>query len=244
MPTYCRTNWAICILPYLEAQNLYESYDNNLPNGDLANKLVLQTTLPVMSCPSDPLAGQLAATSYMLSIEDAARGSYKGVAGVNNVPGFLLLWDFHDQNHNPSQQANPQARGPLHVTGNDPNLFRPVQVSEIRDGLSNTLLVGEYHSTTGDSWHMPFWASTTAYHNLSLAWAESYARGLPDLDDCVNISGGDWLRCQRAFASLHSGNMLNFVTCGGSVIRISPNMDGALYEAAGTIAGGEILLLE
>jgi hypothetical protein len=72
---------------------------------------------------------------------------------------------------------------------------------------------------------------------LSSTQPESYARGLPDIDACILIPSSNNQQCHRAFASLHSGNVMNFVTCAGNVIRITPNMDGNLFQAAGTIAG-------
>jgi len=244
----CRTNWAICILPFLEASNLYDQYDNNVSNCDPVNIPVLQTFLPVMICPSDVNTDQLADASHYTPDYEAAPGSYKGVAGGDHA--------LHDHRwwwpNRCGKPTDPWTRGPLHVvcdpTASPTDSFSTVITSQITDGLTNTLLVGEYHTISGRYNTVgPFWASSVSVHNSSSTWRASYARGLPDYDACVATPGGHWVYCASAFASLHSGNMMNFVTCGGNVIRISPNMADDLYEAAGTIAGGAyepILFLE
>ena len=239
-PVKGRTNWAICLLPFLEASNLYDMYELNLPNTGPENQPVLQTFLPVMTCPSDVDTDTLSTiltnwTSPASSGNSdpilAAPGSYKGVTGQRGLP----YWFFDDATTVAGPLNTEFMRGPLHTVVEEVPRYPTVQTTHIRDGLTNTLLIGEYHSTTQPD-RRAFWASTHLSHNLSSTQPDSYARGLPDFDACVVLSGIQQ-QCHRAFASLHSGNVMNFVTCAGNVIRITPNMDGDLFQAAGTIAG-------
>jgi len=249
-PINGRTNWGICILPYLEAQNLYNQYDENLPNTDPANQFVMQSFLPVMTCPSDVETDQLVTilanwgnpvTSGNSDPILAAPGSYKGVAGRRE--SNFTFCDHPPAVANPSNSLE-SIRGPLHAVIPGVSNIAQVSTGHITDGLTNTLLVGEYHSTTRPD-GTGFWASTYGSHNTGSTQVESYAHGLPDMDACYALSvPTTWTHCSDAFASLHAGNMMNFVTCGGNVIRISPDIDGTLFEAAGTIAGGEIAFLE
>ncbi|MDH3718583.1 MAG: DUF1559 domain-containing protein [Planctomycetota bacterium] len=223
-----RTNWAICILPYLEASNLYELYDQNLPNYDAANLPVLQTFLPVMICPSD------VDTDSLPGWFGCAPGSYKGVDGA-----YGPYWAY-PPSHASIVSADSVTRGPLHAVVPGVSKFSTVITSQITDGLTNTLLVGEYHSTTAPN-EGGSWALTYNFFNLSSTQIPACAHGLPDYVQCEIPCGRN--RCVRAFASLHSGNVMNFVTCAGNVARISPNIDGNLFRAYGTIAGGEIAFL-
>jgi prepilin-type processing-associated H-X9-DG protein len=50
-----------------------------------------------------------------------------------------------------------------------------------------------------------------------------------------------WPPCYRAFAALHSGGMTNFVFCDGHVVGLTQSMDGNIFQALGTIAGGEVV---
>jgi hypothetical protein len=62
-----------------------------------------------------------------------------------------------------------------------------VQVREIADGVSSTLLVGEFHTKTNAP-AKAFWASTHSFQNLGAGQLESYTR-LADYDACIVASG-------------------------------------------------------
>ena len=109
----------------------------------------------------------------------------------------------------------------------------------MRDGTSNTLLVGEYHTKT-DLARRTFWASTHSFHNLGTPQLESYTR-IPDFTQCDTINGDMFWQCHRAFASLHSGGVIQFALGDGSARSISPNIDGGLFEDLATIAGSEVV---
>ncbi len=217
-----------------------------------------------MTCPSDVETDGLAT---ILSIWPdsqsgnssppilAAPGSYKGVSGRRG-PGGCRWFDYPqivaDQQPTitcENSKLDP-VRGPLHMVVEDVARYPTVQATHIQDGLTNTLLVGEQHMTTYPDNDVlkqdtGFWAVTQDAFNLSTLQPESYTRGMPDYDACIGLAG-DQQVCRRGFSSLHSGNVMNFVTCGGNVVRIMPNMDSQLFEAAGSIAGENepIVLLE
>ena len=50
----------------------------------------------------------------------------------------------------------------------------------------------------------------------------------------------NWL-CERNYASLHAGNLIQFVYCDGHVGSLSPSIDGLIYESMATIDGGEVI---
>jgi prepilin-type processing-associated H-X9-DG protein len=105
------------------------------------------------------------------------------------------------------------------------------------DGLSNTLMVGEYTTkTTSD--RSTFWAYTYASYNQSSVGAESRLFGM-DYDKCVATPGlyVDQM-CKRAFNSEHSGGG-NFAIGDGSVRFITTSVAINLLQNMATMAGGE-----
>ena len=127
-------------------------------------------------------------------------------------------------------------RGPIHATFISPAWrgYSTERFRDIKDGLSNTLLVGEASLRSQDGFRT-FWAYSYAYYTMSAA---SPAREtlLGDFDACV---GTNWeIACKRGWGSGHSG-ILNFVSCDGAVHAINVSIDLALFGNLATIDGGE-----
>ncbi len=241
-----RRNWAIAILPMLEQLPLANTYDNNQPNTSTTNLPVVQTHLPIMTCPSDPHAGKWVLPSQINTGlgQGLAVGSYKGIAGRGVVNGFFFDWSRAIL-YQPSGGIPYAARGPLHtVYVNNPNRneFVPVQTGHIRDGLSNTMLVGEAMTIDSQSPNgngQAFWASGYHYESLGAASPPSYTR-LPDFDRCLVLAGGVHSICNRLLASTHAGDTIGFVMCDGSVQAIDAGIDATVFQSLATIAGGEV----
>ncbi len=229
-----RTNWAIASLPYLEQQPLYDMYDQELYNMHPTNLPVLRTLVGFFVCPSDLNTTKLETPHQNSQAGPIAPSSYKGVAGKRwgATNGY---WDYPP--YGDISKPYRHTRGPLHfagIGGHEAESF-----AKINDGTSYTLLVGEYHTKTNNP-RRAFWGSTHSFHNLATPQLESYTR-IPDYDAC-NVANGDmFYQCHRSFGSLHAGNVMNFVLCDGSVRKISPNIDGSLFEDIATISGKEIV---
>lgn len=239
-PPNTYTNWAIEILPFLEKKNLYQRYDQELHNLHDSNLLVLQTTVDVYVCPVDSHRGMvLMPTQLEAHISGGiATGSYKGVMGKRwgATNGYF---DYPPFVNNARRTAN--RRGPLHLTG--VGQFGPVSSTNIRDGLSNTLLVGESMTVPSASFRasgMAFWGSTHRFHNLGCPQPEGFTR-IADYDRCMQYTGNRHYLCDRTYGSLHGGGMINFVFCDGSARVISPNIDGEIFQRMATVAGGEVI---
>ncbi|MCA9246047.1 MAG: DUF1559 domain-containing protein [Planctomycetales bacterium] len=238
-PAEDRINWAISILPYLEQQALFDLYDPVLRNAHPDNLRVLKTPLEVMNCPSFPLTGLLD-QPVQTPKEEIAVGSYKGVSGRRYVGHQNGFWDYPP--FSCSSTIREIDRGPLHMTKVCD--YRAETISTIRDGTSNTMLVGEYHTkdpqNKSQASSRPYWASTHSFHNLAAAQPESYTR-LADYDACMTANGDKWWQCDRAFASLHAGGIIQFVFCDGSVHGIAAEIDADIYQNLATVNGNEII---
>jgi prepilin-type processing-associated H-X9-DG protein len=246
--------WTISILPYIEQGNLYKLWDPTVPNAipDAASPRMAtlrQSHVPIYECPSDPndFSPAIPASGpggTLSAIPLYMPGSYRGVAGADwggqdwgkDQNGANENWD--DATQVPwLMQKQPQSRGILHpaVTG----LTTAERIASIRDGTSNTLMVGEYATTTTVS-RRTFWAYAYTSYNLSdVTYAQSRTL-LADFDLCNNTPPGGTNQCKRAFGSLHTG-VINFVMCDGSVRSIPTSIDmNVVMPALATIAGGEV----
>jgi prepilin-type processing-associated H-X9-DG protein len=232
-----------------------------------------------MTCPSDPNTAARA-TPENNNARDPndpnqlwAVGSYKGVSGRGyyDTGNTEALWDSAKV---PASQVSEPDRGPLTVwiTENvacyiaTQGARRPVKTKQIRDGLSKTLLIGEY-TTTSKASRAAMWANSLFGVNLSsivlpvpcktnplgcstVANNVEFSNFLdPDYDKCSklmwdNFWGGDTNHdpqiCRRAFTGLHGGGgLINFALCDGSVRGFRISGDLRILAAMATINGQE-----
>jgi type II secretory pathway pseudopilin PulG len=233
--------WPISILPYVEQSNLGSQYNYNLPNEHKNNAFLRTQVVPIYACPSDMTAGQLLVpASGPHGNQKWVASTYRGMGGVGwRLSGdgypYRRQWDSSDILNS---RALPTLKGVLHWIGTvnkKSNHYRPEKFSDIRDGLSNTLLVGEYTTTTTPR-RTTFWAYS--YTSFALSTATPEGRTLiPNYDQCARL--GDSNPCKRAWGSFHSGGVLQFLKCDGSVAVISPAINARIYTSLSTIAGGE-----
>ncbi|MFM7114242.1 MAG: DUF1559 domain-containing protein, partial [Planctomycetota bacterium] len=203
-----------------------------------ANQFVREQPIKTYTCPSDasaggniltrPASGPGSGLNYM-------PGSYRAVSGRANITAPLGWWD------NGEGLALPATyKGAMHTVWAAQGLT-PERMSNIIDGTSNTLLVGEYQTkNTAD--RRTFWAyaytsyASSSVHPASHTYLNDFAR-------CEAISaqqGLDNRPCRRAFGSFHSGGS-NWAVCDGSVRFIPDTVDMNMLSNMATMSGGEVV---
>lgn len=241
------TSWPISILSHLDHGPLQDRYDFTRPNEAPENAFVRTQNVPVYLCPSDSNSGLIAKPeSGPGQFLDYATGSYRAVSGRSHGesrPGGGTWFD--------SQNDLPRKwRGALHHIGT-PDL-RTERIRNVRDGASNTLMVGEYTTdacpdagsdgANGVCRRSTFWAYTYTSYNQSSLCAECGGRTLlPSYDACAAKPGaGDIHACKRGWGSHHTGG-LHFLMCDGSVRFIGESTDMGVLANAASIDGGEVV---
>jgi prepilin-type processing-associated H-X9-DG protein len=242
----CYENWAIAILPYMEQGALNNLYHADKKNEDPVQADVQTAKVAIFICPTDPgqftpihpYAGPGQGQLYM-------PGSYKAMEGLCDG---ILYFDRYDDAGALVSAGHGNWRGPLHVTRPDANLGAE-RITNIKDGTSNTLMVGEYTTKTAQE-HRGFWGYS--YWEWSMSAVSKARNGgtapyilLPDYNACAlqeypPPSSGPNSACKRGWSSLHGGS-INFLLCDGSVRSISQSIDMNVLEALATIAGGEVV---
>ncbi|MEX2176038.1 MAG: DUF1559 domain-containing protein [Pirellulaceae bacterium] len=225
------TSWTIALLPFLELGNLHDQYNPNETNESPSNEFVREQFVPVYACPSDPQARQLdlpesgPANDLRLNYMP---GSYRGVGGRSDGSGW---WDNYPQ----YKSLPPDWAGVLHVV--DGRQLTTESFTDIKDGTSHTLLVGEY-STKSRLRRRTFWAYSYASYNKSDVVPQSRTL-LGDFDRCSALGGpGGVQTCTRAWGSQHPG-VVQFLMCDASVHPVSQSVDMFLLAECATIAGNE-----
>lgn len=237
--------WIYNILPYIEQQKLH---DLGGSNGSLsiedANSLRLAMPLAIMHCPSrrfpalydnfhntqfkytiDPIK-QLARNDYAMNGGDYMQWHAVSPDDFFEADDPKFEWDDMSQQTGISHQRSQ------------------VTLADVRDGTSNTFLIGEkyvnrYHYTDGKDWG----DSATMYcgdHLNLLRWTgvcgkvESAGENNLPRQDSSTIGEGNKVQW---FGSAHAGSF-HMSCCDGSVRTINYSIDGEVYRRLGNRKDG------
>jgi len=255
-PAY--TTWTIEILPFMEQQNLYQQYRQNELNVSTNNNLVGQQRVKTHECPSDQMKGKLEvpASGPRPGGQMWMHGSYRAVSGKLNLTIGHGNWDGYEPQLWPGGVMDHTYKGLLHAIGTSYNgapvansavgaMGGPERFANATDGLSNTLMIGEYTSRSSST-RGTFWAYTYASYNQSSVGAESRLYGKPygtsatDRTGCwgtASLFNNDQT-CKRAFNSEHPSAAC-WALGDASVRSISYGVDINLLQNMGTMGGGE-----
>ena len=145
LPDEYGPGWALSILPYMEMQSLFDAIDPKFPTyamtlqGPVTHQAAICTPVVAYVCPSSAHSKKFnyydgfATNSDGYSTNDLGLLEYVGIAGSNRVRPY----------------------GPTNVTsvlavssGGSLYFGSKITPADIRDGMSNTMLVGEYSNLT------------------------------------------------------------------------------------------------
>jgi prepilin-type N-terminal cleavage/methylation domain-containing protein/prepilin-type processing-associated H-X9-DG protein len=256
-------NWMISILPYIEENALFSQYKDfptpnympppdppaalgGYPGSTLVNQAFSRVYVPIYTCPSDTRGNQLFAPETLAPNGQGNNGtflymaaSYKGMTGIadyNSTDTFGGYWDEVKT----ALAVHPSGRGAFH--GDGYSGLVPERFSNMTDGQSTTIFVGERHTLTHPT-RGGFWADSFNLYTLAAVYppvvGNMYLSLIPDYDRCQASINANY--CKYGWGSLHTGGVLNFLMGDGSVRGISPTIDLNVLGALATIAGNEVI---
>jgi prepilin-type N-terminal cleavage/methylation domain-containing protein len=263
-----QVSWMTNLLPYIEGDILFRSFDprfdvtNDTRNtgGFISptqgsNTWLAKQTVSLYRCPSDTSPAIMDGRAQRSGNgQSYAVTSYKGVAGSNwtwGAPAYRTVGDsffgsdpYFKNNGNSFGNGNGilfagyLGRGPSPLV-NQLGVPCNTQVAAIKDGLSNTFMVGESVGawTTHNWW---FWFNgsvATVAIPLNAVSVCSAGQGLP-VRKGLELCAADWEN-NYGFTSDHAVGG-NFAAADGSVRFVSNTIDLAVYRALGGMAEGYV----
>jgi prepilin-type processing-associated H-X9-DG protein len=215
--------WAAYLLDYLEQGNLRKAIRFDLQVSDPANAAVRVTTIPLLLCPSEPIQSPFNVVDASGNpIVTVARCNYVAMNGVLGVSSDA--WD-----NNGVFLRN-----------------RSMRFADVTDGLSNTLFVGERCSSMSST----TWTGAVANAVVpaqrypspadQLAYAEAASALILAHGSRDHLPNNPLVFDADATSSFHTQGV-NFLLGDGSVRSVNSSIDGLVYEALLTRAGGEVV---
>jgi prepilin-type N-terminal cleavage/methylation domain-containing protein/prepilin-type processing-associated H-X9-DG protein len=235
-------NWCVYLLPYIEQDALYRTYDQTLSlyNGGTARDAFIATPIATYSCPTDPNRRKTfvpaSAPGGVTNNKEFATGSYRAVGGRSQNDRNWVELGADVETLIAANPAYWSYRGMFHgvgtvTIGTTDKKFSPEKMASVMDGLSNTIAVGEYTTKTTPR-RATFWANSFNPYSISTSHTTSNTF-LGDYDAC-----GGTTPCRYAFGSQHTGT-INFLFGDGSVRPVRIDISIPLFQNLSTIAGDD-----
>jgi prepilin-type N-terminal cleavage/methylation domain-containing protein/prepilin-type processing-associated H-X9-DG protein len=258
----CWGTWTIPILPFIEQNGLFIQYTNfggldPLPRYSAApNNNVTTKVVKTFTCPSDipQVWGSLTKHNYVLNAGNTSLyqvsipiGCTGGPPGCTQFGGAPFNWYSNDPTN---LAAGGDSTQPYTNPPSDPNqghMGRPVRVTDIKDGTSNTLMASEVIQGRGQSLQGFTWwggaAGFTAWNAPNSSAQDVITGGICDKTfvenpPCTTTSTNTAPRMAVA-RSWHSPGGVNVSFCDGHVGWISNNIDINIWRALSTASGSE-----
>ncbi len=225
--------WVYHLLPYVEQQNVFD-LGSGLQGDELreANRRRLETPIPIFNCPSRRAAETYPNFIFIFMSEmptEVARTDYAvncGSQSANQWGTFPNTLESGDNSF-----SWPDTTG---LTGISFQRSK-VRIEDIKDGNSNTILIGEkyvsiYEYDTG--------TGAADNENMYVGWDNDNYRTtrVPPLQDTNTFSSNQ-------FGSAHIGSA-QFVFCDGSVHSVSYSVDRETFNNLGHRRDGGIIQSE
>ena len=213
--------WAVMLLPQLDQAPLFNQFNPHVNIDAPENAAFRETVLPVFQCPSDPKP------DFWEIEQEGSPGTVLARLPVANYVAAFGTEEI-DGCENPPGTAPVLSSG--QCVGNGPFYHNSrVRMADIRDGTSNTFVAGERRTDAALGWY-------STWVGMVPEGEEAFQRVLGALDHVPNDPAAHF----DDFSSRHEGGA-HFVLGDGHVRFVSENVDERVYQAVGTIRGGEVV---
>ncbi|HEV3118135.1 MAG TPA: DUF1559 domain-containing protein [Gemmataceae bacterium] len=210
--------WGAYLLPFLEQDSLYNKINFKLDVGDPANAAIVSTFLKSFFCPSDMSATTFTVTDGGSNSWTMAQGSYVACNGNDGVDDFTT---------------------PPH-TGAFMRAAKGFREADIKDGLSNTLFVGD---RTRQLSYSTWVGGPTGALNPFLQSPGNYGAEVTLLMCHAGVTGPNTPGVYDADSTLSPHqNGVPFLFGDGSVHFLGNGIDISTWMALATRSGGETII--
>jgi prepilin-type N-terminal cleavage/methylation domain-containing protein len=226
-------SFLVALLPYLDQQALYDACNFNT-NTDyysmIGNKHVYEYVISTFRCPSDDLSTIWDGNPLYWGYASSTKGQNRALSNYAACMGSQYFgWPNDDY------RGNVFGTGPMdhadtlkgeQISGVFGHLAWSARISDITDGTSNTIALGEMLPAC--SWH-----ARDGWMHVNSLWNATSAP-INDTFSCPNYESNGTMcwSCEQAFRSFHGGGA-NFVLCDASTVFLNDTIDYMTYQKLG-----------
>lgn len=253
----CWGTWMVPVLPYLEQHAISQMYvnfsghDGTGPRYGAApnNTNVTTRRIPTYSCPSEmPGSPSAQLTNHSYGVNYGNTTFFHADITVANVTTRFGGSPFHAYLGSTSDDGPSTAALAASVGG---GYGKPVPFSQILDGLSNTLMLGELRQGQGVDYRgFGWWGGGSGFvtfigpnaSDQDVMTGASCDTANPLNAPCTTTAAAppSPLGRRAASRSRHSGGV-NTSFCDGSVRFVSNNINILIWQGLGSAKGGEAM---
>jgi len=229
-------SWIARMLPHFEQDNYYRQL--GIAQGNAFSNVLTQLNLPIktVKCPADETPPIRTNLANFPGGTQVGVTSYKGVSGSNWAWG---TFQFTSPNTAFGNNGLDTGSGLFYRA----DFRRPLGMAMVRDGTSNTLMIGEDIGQLNihNGWPYSNGANGTCAIplNTALPLANGGRQNMPAGAAASWGTAGDWNNVY-SFRSYHTGGG-NFALADGSIRFVSDTIALQTYRDAATYSGGETL---
>jgi prepilin-type N-terminal cleavage/methylation domain-containing protein len=244
LPFACAYNevggtWVAMVLPYIEQQNHYNLFDFKLRLNHAKNKTAVTTPVKLFACPADPAGLKPVMKQRCQTCPDCPEEQmalwYPASMGPTQPDSCAFCAGGHGTFCCQGSNYGSQNASFVGMFG---RFAKSVRFSEVRDGLSNTFMIGE--SLPTECFHNQAFGSNFPIAGTQIPLgirAKPSEMPQPGMDQTtLHSTNPHWKLC--GFKSMHGGGAF-FAMADGSVHFVNDSIDYKLYNELGTRSGYE-----
>ncbi len=221
------------IMPELEQRPLYAAYNFLVENYDPANSTVVGTAIPNFLCPETPLSPDNLPSAQIQQFDGTTYPAGSSFAKCNYAANWggsqnTLGSDYTTTESKKGSGAYLGVMMTVKATSPLGTITTCIRPQDIRDGMANTLMVGEKRDSQG--WNVGGYAGSQFDVGPSPYFPTNY----------LNVAPSDTFSPMVFPGSFHA-NQTHFVFCDGSVHPLRSTIDKAIWYALTTRYGREII---
>ena len=217
---FLQRTWGRSILPFIEQAPLYSKWDWTRGHASGTNRSLTATPIAIFKCPSSPASQIITVTGSGADVDHPDGPTFQ--AGIMEYFGNSVNWDF------PGRPTGATTAEVMQIQGMIPYHTEGVRFSEVTDGLTNTIMVGEVAG--GEKRLVAKYQSIGLQHSTQGSWATRNRTGLGPYDatGTVYLGGNRVMNTNNYnganYYSYHTG-VVHFLLGDGSTRTISENID-------------------